>query len=224
VSSILFDRDGRVVKGRRAEALEMELGYVWSNLLARGFLDSQRSLGFCAVEHGEGSGALALDLAVFLGARGRRVVVVEADMRAADMAHWFKHVESPGVAELLAGEAEFVDALRPQVAEGVDLMPAGRSKDPFWSYTGPEFQGVVGRLVDDYDMCFVACPPLNRAPEAGLVLRSLDASLLVVSAAAHREDTLRQHAQGLRSLGTPFLGVVLNDIVHEVPPFLARLT
>jgi len=224
MSELLFDKDGRAIKGRRVEVLTTEMGYLWANLLNRGFLNNQKTLGFCAIEADEGAAAMALNLALFLGSKGRRVALLEADLRKPLTAKLFKLSESPGLAEFLTGQASFVDVVRPQVAEGVDLIPAGRSDDPFWSFTGGNFSKVVERVSSTYDVCFVAVPPLNRAPEATLVVRTLDASLLVVGANRHRSDAISQQAAGLRALGTPFLGAILNEMVHDVPPIIAKLT
>lgn len=224
MSELLFDKDGKVVKGRRVDVVSTEMGYLWANLLNRGFLNNQKSLGFCSIEDDEGAASTALNLALFLGAKGRRVVFVEADMHRATAAKQFKLSDSPGLAEFLAGQASIVDVVRPQVAGGVDLVPAGRSEDPFWSFTGGGFGKVIERLGGSYDVCFVSVPPLNRAPESTLVVRTLDASVLVVGANRHRSEVVAQQTAHLRALGTPFLGAVLNEMVHDVPPLIAKLT
>jgi Mrp family chromosome partitioning ATPase len=66
-------------------------------------------------------------------------------------------------------------------------------------------------------------PSLNRAPEAALVVRALDAVVLVVQANRHAQDVVRRNVAQLRSLGTPFLGAVLTDVVYDLPTPIARL-
>ena len=124
---------------------------------------------------------------------------------------------------MLAGKAQQRDALRLQVAPGVDLLPAGDSADPFWGFTGDKFRAVLGQLLADRELCFVDVPGLNRAPEASLVVRGLDAVVLVVEANRHDAEVVRRNIAYLRSLGTPVLGSVANELVHEVPRFVQKL-
>lgn len=210
-------------KGKRAEVIATELGYLWSNLLQRGAMTSHRSIGFCAIGDDEGSNMLAANLALFLGSQGRRPALVEATLRAPVMADLFGATGTPGLAELLAGKAVLRDVLRQQVATGVDLLPAGGDGDPFWGFTNERFQKVLQELLLDHDLCLIDVPGLNRAPEASLVIRTLDAVVLVIEANRHGASVIRRNIDHLRSLGTPLFGMVLNEVVHEIPRFLHRM-
>ncbi|MFK7739917.1 MAG: CpsD/CapB family tyrosine-protein kinase [Planctomycetota bacterium] len=210
-------------KSRRADVIATELGYLWSNLLQRGVGESHRSIGFCAIGDDEGSNTLTANLALFLGSKGLRLALVEASLRTRALASVFRATPSPGLAETLTGEAVLRDAIRPGVAAGVDLLPAGESKDPFWAFTGDNLRKVVDDILKDRDLCLVDVPSLNRAPEASFVVRSLDAVVLVVEANRHRRDVVERNLRTLRSLGTPVIGSVTNELVHEVPTFVGRM-
>ena len=212
-----------VSQNRRSEVIATELGYLWSNLLQRGVGDTHRSIGFCAIGDDEGSNTLAANLALFLGSKGKRVVLVEASMRRQALAGVFQATPTPGLADLLSGKATLRDVARLQVAAGVDLVPAGESTDPFWQFTGEKFRGILTQLLTDCDLCLVDVPGLNRAPEASLVVRAIDAIVLVVEANRHRADVVRRNLNYLRSLGTPVLGSVANEIVHEVPTLVQKM-
>ena len=208
-------------KSRRTEVVNTELGYLWANLLQRGVLDTHRAIGFCAIGD-EGSNLVAANLAMFLGSKGKRVALVEAALRTPALAAVFQATPTPGLADLLAGKAQMRDVLRIQVATGVDLVPAGQCTDPFWTFTGEGLRAIVGELLAGRDLCFVDVPALS-APEASLVVRNLDAIVLVVEANRHHAEVVRRNLTYLRSLGTPVLGSVANELVHEVPTLLQKL-
>jgi tyrosine-protein kinase Etk/Wzc len=210
-------------KSRRSEVIATELGYLWANLLQRGVIESHRTIGFCAIGDDEGSNTLAANLALFLGSKGKRIALLEASLRAQALAGIFQATPSPGLAEVLAGAASLRDAMRLQVADGVDLVPAGASTDPFWCFTGDRFRALVKELLADRDLCLVDVPGLNRAPEASLVVRALDAVILVVEANRHHADVVQRNITYLRSLGTPVLGAVVNELVHEIPTVVQKL-
>ncbi|MCA8951656.1 MAG: CpsD/CapB family tyrosine-protein kinase [Planctomycetes bacterium] len=210
-------------KSRRSEIIATELGYLWSNLLQRGALESHRSIGFCAIGEDEGSNTLAANLALFLGSKGKRIALVEAALRGEALADVFHATPAPGLAEALTERSSLRDALRLEVAPGVDLVPAGQPADPFWAFTGDGFRDVLRQLHADHDLCIVDVPGLNRAPEAGLVVRALDAVVLVVEANRHRAQVVERNIGVLRSLGTPVLGSVVNELVHDVPTMVEKL-
>ena len=208
---------------RKAEVVATELGHLWSNLLQRGVGDTARTIGFCAIGDDEGSNTLAANLALFLGNKGKRIALVEAALRTQALGAVFGAAPTPGLAELMAEQATLRDVLRMQVAPGVDLVPGGTSSDPFWSFTGDKLRGVLGQLLAERDFCLVDVPSINRAPEASFVVRSLDAIVLVVQANRHRAPVVQRNLGYLRSLGTPVLGSVVNELVHEVPTLVQKL-
>jgi len=210
-------------KSRRAEVIATELGYLWSNLLQRGVGDTHKSVGFVAIGDDEGSNTLAANLALFLGSKGRRVALVEASLRGRVLASVFQATPTPGLAEVLTGQAELQDAMRLEVAAGVDLLPAGETPDPFWAFTGDNLGKVLRDVVVDRSLCFVDVPSLNRAPEASFVVRSLDAVVLVIEANRHRKHVVERNLRTLRSLGTPVLGSVVNELIHEIPTLVSKM-
>lgn len=210
-------------KSRRSEVIATELGYLWSNLLQRGVLDTHRTVGFCAIGDDEGSNTLAANLALFLGSKGMRIALVEAALRSQALAGVFQATPTPGLADLLNGKAVLRDVLRLQVATGLDLVPAGQSNDPYWGFTDDKFRSITGELLLERDLVLVDVPALNRAPEASLVVRALDAIVLVVESNRHRADVVQRNLTYLRSLGTPVIGSVVNELVHEVPMLVQKL-
>jgi Mrp family chromosome partitioning ATPase len=208
---------------RRSELVATELGHLWSSLMQRGVGDVHRTIGFCAIGDDEGSNTLAANLALFLGAKGRRIALIEATLRHQALAGVFQATAAPGLAELLTGRATLPDALRVQVATGVDLLPGGETNDPYWAFAGDRMRTVLGQVLAEHDLCLVDVPGLNRAPEASSVVRALDAIVLVVEANRHRAAVIRRNLTYLRSLGTPVLGSVVNELVHEVPTLVQKL-
>jgi Mrp family chromosome partitioning ATPase len=197
------------LRGLKSEVVAGELGHLWAHLLQRGAGQSHRSIGFCAIGDDEGGNMVAANLALYLGSKGRRVALVEATLRAPVLAGLFQVTATPGLADLLAGRGGLRDVVRPGVAPGVDFVPGGESSDPFWGFTSDCFSALQAELLAGHELCLIDVPGLNRAPEAALVARAVDAIVLVVEANRHSEGVVRRNVAYLRSLGTPFLGAVL---------------
>jgi Mrp family chromosome partitioning ATPase len=203
-------------KSRRARAVTSEVGHLWANLLQRGALRTSRTIGFCAIGEHE---RLA---ATFLGGRGMRIALVEASLRDPILAKVFGVPAAPGLDALLSGSGGLVGSLRRNVAPGVDLVPGTAANEPFWGFTNERFRSCLQELLKDHDLCLVSVPVLVHAPEAALVIRALDGVVLATAANRHRTEIVRRHLAFLRALGTPLLGAVLTDVVHDLPAPLAR--
>jgi succinoglycan biosynthesis transport protein ExoP len=210
-------------KGAKTEIVTTELGNLWTHLLHQGVSERYRSIGFCSIGSDEAGKAMAARLAMFLGNRGKRIALLEAALRAPLLADAFDVTSTPGLAEMLSGQAGLRDVLRTRVSAGVDMIPAGRAGDAFWSFTNDRFQELQQELLLDRDLVFVDFPAPHRAPEASLVVGAVDAVVLVVEAGQHRSDVVRRSVASLRALGTPFLGAMLTDVVYDLPGPLARI-
>ena len=209
--------------GPKSRVMATELGHLWAHMLQRGVLATHRSIGFCAIGKDEGSNKLAANLACFLGMRGKRLALVEASLRTPCLSEMFGVTGAPGLAEFLTEAAAQEDVVRTGVASGVDVIPSGFSRDPFWCFTGGRFEALQKELLADRDLVLVDVPALASAPEAVLAVRALDAVVLVVEANRHSANLVQQNVAYLRSLGTPFLGVVLTNIIYDLPNTLERV-
>jgi len=211
------------VTGPKSRVMATELGHLWAHMLQRGVLATHRSIGFCAIGKEEGSNRLAANLACFLGMRGKRLALVEACLRTPCLSEMFGVTGAPGLAEFLTEAASQEDIVRTGVTSGVDVIPSGFSRDPFWCFTGGRFEALQKDLLVDRDLVLVDVPALASAPEAVLAVRALDAVVLVVEANRHSASLVQKNVAYLRSLGTPFLGVVLTNIIYDLPNALERV-
>ncbi len=222
MKTLFNKKDGLSGRGRRIDVVKTELGYLWSSLIQRGVRESHKVLGLGAIGEDEGSSTLAANLALFLGSKGMKVTFIECSMRNPAMAKYFKVDGKPGLAELLSGDTDLASATRKDIAPGVDLIPGGVEGDPYWSFTTDAFEQVTRQLTAESDIVLVDVPALNRAPEASLVIRSIDALVMVVEANRHRADIVRRNVAYLRSLGTPLLGIFMSEVEHELPVAIGR--
>lgn len=88
----------------------------------------------------------------------------------------------------------------------MDLLPAGETFDPFWAFVGDNLRQVIIDVSKDRELCLVDVPSLNQAPEASFVV-----------------PVVQRNLKMLRSLGTPVLGSVVNELVREVPSFVGKM-
>jgi polysaccharide biosynthesis transport protein len=168
---------------------------------------------------GEGKTTNATNLAVTLAQGGRRVMLVDADLRRGRLAKLFGASREPGLVDVLEGTTGLEKSVRwVEVGGGkhLYLLPTGRlPPNPAQLLGSPAMRELLARLRDESEIVILDCPPLNIVADAAVLGRQVDGVLLVVRLDATPFDALVHTAEQLRAASVPVLGAVLNDIQFE---------
>jgi capsular exopolysaccharide synthesis family protein len=162
----------------------------------------------------DGKTATALNLAVVLAQLGRRVVLVDTDLRRPRLHNAFAQANGRGVSTYLSGLEE--DPLRlvfPTGIEHLDLMPSGPiPPNPSELLNSPVFARLGGELLErGYDHVLFDSPPVLSVSDPVIVASVADTGILVVRAGRTPRQSARLAATRLQQTGGGPFGVVLND-------------
>lgn len=162
---------------------------------------------------GAGKSTLASCLARSLAMCGKRVLLVDADLRCPSLARRFQLERSPGLVELLAGKSNRRPICRTNI-QGLSILPAGHSAryQDFELVANGVFSRLLQRWRGEYDVILLDSAPLLGPADAAILSRQADGTLLVIREGhCRREDTLRAlaalSAAGGKLLGSVFIGV-----------------
>jgi Mrp family chromosome partitioning ATPase len=169
-----------------------------------------RSVGVVSAVAGEGKTTLSLGLAAALARQpGRRVLLIEADLRRPSIGRYLGLPPSPGVAEWLRGGITEVP-VRKVIPAGFYLISAGENE-----LQRPELLG-SGRMAALFETVrrgfhyvVADCPPLTPIADSVVLQDFLDGFLLVVRAEVSPRDTVVRAVAQLRP--GRVLGTVFND-------------
>ncbi len=202
----------RRLAGMAGEELQRLSGW-----LEQSTAQGRRVIAFGAHQRGEGATSLLLAAARRLGARGLRVVLVDADFSRPQLAGRLGLVPQVGWEAVLAGRAELAEAMIESIEDRLVLLPV---RDAFAGAGLPlGHEAAVGRSLEQLaatvDLVLVDVGPLKeRAVVDGLLLRAmgpvLDALVLVENVAATARTRLAEVEQRLAAAGVPVAGVVEN--------------
>ncbi len=158
-----------------------------------------------------GTTTVATNLAAAASATGKRVALVEANLRRPRLAAAMGVAsDAPGLGDVLAGEASPEEAL--QRAEcGVDVIGAGRPQNRvFERISNGKIDALLAVLRDRYDLVLVDAPPAVVAGDALAVASKVDAAVLVVRANQEQRGLVARLLNQLNDARCEVLGVVLN--------------
>lgn len=211
-------------RSEEAGSLREEVHHLWTHLQSdRKVVHGERlKLAFCSTRSGEGTTTSAASFARMLGEQGHSVCLVDANLRTPQIAARFGVDARPGLAEYLERRCGVDAVIRQTAAPGLSVVPAGGETEEVYAAC-QKFGDFIGELESRSRALILDCPPLSTAPEAGLILRSADATVLVVEANAARQDEINQSIRMLRGFGVTIAGAVLNRMRHDLPVFVDRL-
>ena len=162
----------------------------------------------------EGKSTVSLGLALSLSESGKRVLLVDADLRRSVLMGRHKVTKSvKGLSHYLSGQAQLSEVICGTQEDNMFVIFAGIIPPNPSELLGSErFAELIRRTKNDYDYVIVDAPPLGSVIDAAVIARVCDASVLVVAANTVSYKFIRTVKSQLEKTECPILGVVLNKV------------
>lgn len=178
----------------------------------------QKCKKFCLTSGyaGEGKSITLLNLAISIAQTGKKVLLIDADLRRPAVARLLVEKASPGLSEILAGEVDVFDAIRPEAYPNLDIIFSGEiPPNPSEILSSERMQELIESSSERYDYILVDTPPVNVVTDACVVANLLDGVLLLVRQDRSKKDAVRQAVSNLQLTGANILGYILNGVTSE---------
>lgn len=160
---------------------------------------------------GEGKSITTLNIAISFAESGKRVLLIDADLRRPAMARLLVENGAPGLSNVLAGLCREEDAIREERYPNLDVLFSGEiPPNPSELLGSVPMEQLIGRLSKRYDYIFVDTPPVNVVSDACVLASILDGVLFVVRQNHSERDSVKRGVGQLKMAGAKLLGFVLN--------------
>ncbi len=173
-----------------------------------------RTLLVASARSGEGKTVTASNLAVVFAQAGRRVLLVDADLRKPGVHLVFDLPNARGLTTLLRSDDVSLDAVA-QATEQDNLRVVTTGPlppNPAELLGSQRMLAVLERLKDGHDLLVFDSPPLHAVADAAILGSLADGTLLVVDAAHSRRSAVRLGREVLARAGASVVGAVLNRV------------
>jgi Mrp family chromosome partitioning ATPase len=181
----------------------------------------------------EGKSTTIASLAVALARSGRRVALVDFDLRKPYLHRFFQIGQTPGVIDVVAGRCELSTALKPVLLPSSDrrasrqtsaaasgdassllaVLPAGPlGPDPAFLVGSPKVAALIEQLKSDWDFVLVDAPPLPAVDDGLALSAAVDGMLVVARSGIVPRRMLQELSRLLDSTPAEVLGFVLTGL------------
>ena len=157
---------------------------------------------------GDGKSTVCYELTHALALEGKRVLLVDADIRKPHAHEMLACRQSPGLSDLLAGRERWQACVQRIEALGFDVLPAGQVPPNPADLVGSGHLGtVIGELREAYDYVLIDTPPFPLVSDALLIARHVERVLSVVRLGKTPRGAFSEHCRRL-----PPMGLLVNDL------------
>ena len=166
----------------------------------------------------EGKSYISMNLMRTMAENGKRVVLVDADLRRSCIIPQYRLVNDQagpmtGLVHLLAGMAEVSDVVYATNISNAYIIPIGRTvSNPLPLLNSGRFHELLEDLATHFDYVLIDAPPIGLVIDAAEMAKSCSGALMTIAYnEVHRNELLEAKRQ-LEQTGCPILGTVLNGV------------
>jgi len=224
IPELAADRDWKIVKDAKVDSSisvhhrpKSRLAESYRAVRAAIFFGTRgqthRVLQVTSANSGDGKTTLCCNLASAIAMSGKKVLLVDCDLRRPRVHKLFGLSLDVGLASVMRDGMDVPDAIQTTLVPNLDVMTVGpRVDNPAELLLSPQFTDLVQQLREKYDFVLMDTPPILIVTDPAAVAAHVDGVILVVRNTKRSRPQTRRVRETLDLIGARVLGVVVNGI------------
>ena len=164
---------------------------------------------------GDGKSVTAANLAVTLARSGKKVLIVDADLRKPKVHHYFGVKNNIGLTNILTYTRDNVKAKAIEKTEttNLDIITSGPvPPNPYEMLSSVKMQNFIEGVKEEYDIVIFDTPPVGQVTDAAILAGLADGTILVLASSNTRIDMAKRACKALEGVNANMVGAVLTKI------------
>ncbi|WP_194397525.1 polysaccharide biosynthesis tyrosine autokinase [Microbacterium atlanticum] len=166
----------------------------------------------------EGKSTTTINLAIALADAGKRVALIDTDLRKPKVAEYLGMEGGAGLTDVLIGRARLGDVMLPWGNRSLFVLPAGKvPPNPSELLGSKNMHALLDVLERDFDVVLCDAPPLLPVTDAAILAKATSGAIVVVSAGKTNRHQLGGAVEALDTVGARIAGVALTMVPTRGP-------
>jgi succinoglycan biosynthesis transport protein ExoP len=161
----------------------------------------------------DGKSTTVANLAITFAQQGQRTLLIDADLRRAVIDKLFDVPRTPGLTDVLVGDARLADVVREAAIPNLAVIGSGRfPPNPAELLGSTAMRDVLRDCAAEFDIVLLDSPPLLAVTDAAVLATMTHGAILVVRVGSTAKAATRRAIMQLQTVRARILGSVLNDV------------
>lgn len=161
---------------------------------------------------GEGKSTTAANLAVVYAQQGKRVLLIDADLRKPTVHYTFNFTNTFGMTTVLTKQSVLPETVKDSGVENLHILSSGPiPPNPAELLSSKAMSWFMNEAKELYDILIFDTPPVLAVTDAQVMANQCDGTILVVSSGTTETEASKKAKESLEAAKAKILGVVLNN-------------
>jgi tyrosine-protein kinase Etk/Wzc len=161
-----------------------------------------------------GKSFVSANFAYLMATSGKKILLIDADMRKGHLAAYFKVAKNPGISEALSGESAFEAAVhRGALHENLDFLATGvYPPNPSELLMSEAFKALLASVSQQYDLVIIDTPPVLAVTDAAIVGQYASTNFMLLRSGRHHLREIQTAFRRFEQNGVPIKGAIFNGV------------
>ena len=175
-----------------------------------------KTLLITSATSGEGKSTSAANIAIVFAQEGKKVLLIDGDMRKPTVHYTFHTTNTTGLSNLLTRQWRTADVVKKTTINGLFLITCGQiPPNPAELLASDSMDVLLEELKANYDIVIFDAPPVISVADAQILSNKCDGTILVINAGTTEKVSIKKAKETLQSSKANIIGTLLNNFKVE---------
>ncbi len=185
--------------------------------LFHGLRSNEKVLQITSAEPGDGKSTIAVNTACAMAQAGKRVLLIDCDLRRPTLHHLLGVPQEIGFTDVLLNEIQWQNAIRSTPSESLSVITAGLCpENPAEILSQVDLPALLDEMRSEYDFIVLDSPPVLAVSDPAVLSAHVDGISLVARLMKNKRAAIARTMETLRVHGANVHGLIANGIDEEI--------